>query len=57
VTLFSEKGAAAKLENPWPGKQVKVTRVGSQQPLTVSMKGSVVQFVTEPGARYRIEPV
>lgn len=57
VTLFSEKGAAAKLENPWPGKQVKVTRVGRQQPLTVSVKGSAVQFPTEPGGRYRIEPV
>src|SRR5208337_2464304 len=57
VTLFSEKGTTAKLENPWPGKQVKVTREGSQQPLTVSLKGSVVQFPTEAGARYRIEPV
>jgi len=57
VTLFSEKGAAAKLENPWPGKQVQVTRVERQQPLVVSLKGSVMQFPTEPGERYRIEPV
>jgi hypothetical protein len=57
VTLFSEKGATAKLENPWPGKQVKVTRVGGQQPITVSAKGNVVQLSTEPGERYRIEPI
>jgi hypothetical protein len=56
VTLFSEKGATAKLENPWPGKQVRVTPVGRQQPLTVSVKGSVVQFPTQPGVQYRIEP-
>ena len=57
VTLFSEKGATVKLENPWPGRQVKVTLVGRQQPLTVLAKGSLVQFPTEPGGRYRIEPV
>ena len=57
VILFSEKGAPVKLENPWPGKQVKVTRVGQKESVTVSAKGSVVQFPTEPGERYRIEPV
>jgi hypothetical protein len=56
VTLFSEKGATAKLENPWPGKHVKVTRLEYEQPITVSAKGSTVQFPTEPGERYRIEP-
>jgi hypothetical protein len=56
VTLFSEKGTTAKLENPWPGKQVKVTPAGLGRPLTVSVRGSVVQFPTEPGGRYRIEP-
>ena len=56
VTLFSEKGATAKLENPWPGRQLRITLVGRQQPLTVSVKGSIVQFPTEPGERYRIEP-
>ena len=57
VTLFSEKGATVKLENPWPGKQVRVTRMGQTEQLTVSVKGSVVQFPTKPGERYRIEPV
>jgi len=57
VTLFSEKGATAKLENPWPGKQVEVTRVGQNEPLAVSVKGSVVQFPTMTGEWYRIEPM
>jgi hypothetical protein len=56
VALLSEKGATAKLENPWPGKQVKVTPVGKKDSLTVSVQGNLVQFSTEPGGRYRIEP-
>jgi hypothetical protein len=57
VTLFSEKGAPAKMQNPWPGKQVRVMPVGGQQPLAVTAKGNVVQFPTEPLQRYRIEPI
>ncbi|MDR3678011.1 MAG: hypothetical protein P4N24_21200 [Acidobacteriota bacterium] len=56
VTLLSEKGATARLENPWPGKRVAVTRVGQKEPLTVSAKGNTVQFSTKAGERYRIEP-
>jgi hypothetical protein len=56
VTLTSEKGATAKLENPWPGKRVAVTRVGQKEPAKVSVKGNTVQFSTKAGERYRIEP-
>ena len=57
VTLSSEKGAMVKLENPWSGKQVKVTRVGQKEPIAVSVRGNVVHFATKTGERYRIEPV
>jgi hypothetical protein len=55
VTLFSEKGATAKLVNPWPKTQLKVTRVKDNQPDTVSVKGESVQFPTQAGERYRLE--
>jgi hypothetical protein len=57
VTLFSEKGARAKLENPWPGRKIRVTPAGRHQPLTISVKGNVVEFSTEPHEQYGIEPV
>ena len=56
LSLLSEKGAPVKLENPWPGRQLKVTSVGQKEPVAVSMQGRVVQFSTRPGERYRIEP-
>jgi hypothetical protein len=55
VTLFSEKGATAKLVNPWPKSQLKVRRVKDNHPVTVSVKGEIVQFPTQAGGRYRIE--
>jgi hypothetical protein len=55
VTLFSEKGATAKLVNPWPKAQLEVTRVKDSQPVTVSVKGEIVQFPTQAGERYRLE--
>ncbi len=56
VTLFSEKGATAKLVNPWPKSQLKVTRVKDSQPVTVAVKGEIAQFPTQAGERYRLEP-
>jgi hypothetical protein len=56
VTLFSEKGAPVKLENPWPGKQVKVTPLEGTKPVAVEVKGNTAHFPTEAGQRYRIEP-
>jgi hypothetical protein len=56
VTLLSEKGATAKLANPWPKSQLKVTRLKDSQPVTTSANGEIVQFPTQAGERYRIEP-
>jgi hypothetical protein len=56
VTLFSEKGATAKLANPWPKAPLKVTRAKDSQPVRVSLKGGIAQFPTQAGERYRLEP-
>ena len=39
----------------WPKTQFKVTRVKDSQPVTVSVKGEIVQFPTQVGERYRLE--
>jgi alpha-L-fucosidase 2 len=56
VSLLSEKGATVRLENPWPGRQVKITHAGQKEAVAVSVQGRMVQFPTSPGERYRIEP-
>jgi hypothetical protein len=56
VTLFSEKGATAKLVNPWPRTQLKVSRTSDSRPIAVSASGEIVQFGTQAGERYKIEP-
>ena len=56
VRLFSERGTTVKLVNPWRNSQIKVTRVKDSQPVTATVKGEIVQFPTQAGERYRIEP-
>ena len=56
VTLLSEKGATAKLANPWAESQLKVTRAKDGQPVVITVQGEVAQFPTQAGERYRIEP-
>ncbi len=57
VTLLSEKGAEARVFRPWRGASVRVTRLDDQQPITAQTEGDVIRFPTEPGKRYRLEPV
>jgi len=56
VTLLSEKGAAARIVNPWPGKPARVTRLKDNQPVSANAKAEIIEFPTAPGERYRIEP-
>jgi hypothetical protein len=56
VTMLSEKGATAKLVNPWPNAQPKVTRASDSRPIAVAVRGEIVQFATQRGERYKIEP-
>ena len=55
VTLWSEKGAGAKVLNPWPKSQLKVTGLEDGRPVAVSMKGGVAEFPTRAGEGYRLE--
>ncbi|MCX6623428.1 MAG: hypothetical protein NTY38_20660, partial [Acidobacteria bacterium] len=48
VELLSEKGALAKVVNPWPESAVAVN--GTK----VKSNGQMVEFSTKPGQRYRI---
>jgi len=56
LTLFSEKGATATVANPWPETPVRVTRAKDKQPVKILRTKGAVQFPTEVGERYRIEP-
>ncbi len=46
VTLQSEKGRECKMENPWPGKAVKLTRDGKT---VKTLKGDILRFKTKVG--------
>jgi hypothetical protein len=55
VTLWSEKGAGAKVVNPWPKSQLKVTGLEDGKPVAVTMKDGVAEFPTRAGEGYRLE--
>jgi alpha-L-fucosidase 2 len=44
VHLVSEKGSTCKIQNPWPGKQVQLTRNGKKSEL---LSGEILNFITE----------
>lgn len=50
VELLSEKGARVRLVNPWPGSAVTVDGARA------TAAGSLIEFDTRPGGRYRITP-
>jgi len=55
VTLFSEKGAPARLANPWGAAEVRVTRMKDNQPVPVRKEGQMLLFPTQAAALYRVE--
>ncbi len=55
VTIFSEKGAPARLANPWGVTEVRVTRMKDNQPVPVRKEGQMLLFPTQAGALYRVE--
>jgi alpha-L-fucosidase 2 len=57
VTLFSEKGARARLASPWGGKSVHVTRIKDGKTVSVHLESEIAEFLTDPGERYAIEPM
>ncbi len=56
VELLSEKGATARLLDPWGSRMVRVTQAKDHHPLAVELKENIVAFPTAPGERYHIEP-
>lgn len=63
VTITSEKGLPCRIENPWPGKAMKVEAKGAAvaiKPPPARAKGpdgkppEVLEFQTTPGTTYRI---
>jgi alpha-L-fucosidase 2 len=57
VSILSEKGAMARLLNPWPGSHVRVTRTKDKCEVGITWEGKVIRFPTEPGGLYTIKPV
>ncbi len=57
VTIFSEKGAPVRLANPWRSRRVRVKRLPDQKPVETHREGEIIRFATQPGGRYRVEPV
>lgn len=52
LAVESEKGTPCRLQNPWPGKRVRVTEDGRSVP--VSQENGLVEFATEKGKRYEV---
>jgi hypothetical protein len=50
VRIFSERGAEARLVNPWPGKKAMVRSASKEVP--VARDGGVLRFRTRAGASY-----
>ena len=55
VRLFSERGATARLANPWGDANVRVTRLPEQRAVDVRREGKIFLFATEAGAAYLVE--
>ncbi|MCW5981054.1 MAG: hypothetical protein KIT09_23430 [Bryobacteraceae bacterium] len=56
ISIVSEKGAAARLVNPWAPRAPRVSDVGRGEAVNTRIEGSRVEFATQAGARYRVEP-
>jgi hypothetical protein len=57
VSLRSEKGARARIANPWPGAPIRVMKARNNQAVEVALKGEIAEFPTEAGETYRVESV
>jgi len=55
VRIFSERGATARLLNPWDGAKVAVRSDSAEIP--VQAEGNLLRFETRAGATYAIERV
>lgn len=54
VQIYSEKGATARVVNPWPGTPVRVVTQQGRVVETKERKG-VIEFATQPGETYYLQ--
>ncbi|HZQ52520.1 MAG TPA: hypothetical protein VFB14_09995 [Bryobacteraceae bacterium] len=55
IEIVSERGATARLVNPWKTTGVRVTNAKDNSPIEVKEDGPILEFATQPGERYRID--
>lgn len=54
VEILSERGAMARMANPWGSAKVQVISTASGAPISFSHVGNTIEFPTRAGERYRI---
>jgi hypothetical protein len=55
IDILSERGATARMVNPWGTVKVQVTSLGEQTAVPVRYSGEIFEFPTSSGERYRIQ--
>ena len=55
LEVHSERGATARILNPWPGSAARVVRLPGRGLVPAGLEGGVIVFKTKPGETYAIE--
>ena len=55
VELLSERGATARVVNPWGDRKVRVRTATTTHSIEATMPGNTIEFPTRAGERYRVE--
>ncbi|MGH9377668.1 MAG: glycosyl hydrolase family 95 catalytic domain-containing protein [Terriglobia bacterium] len=56
VTLVSEKGATARIANPWGAAAARVVRLSDKAEVETQTEGGILIFHTAPNEHYRVGP-
>jgi len=55
IEILSERGATARIVNPWSIPKIQVMRLADNRAISVRHAGDILEFETQPGERYRVE--
>lgn len=55
LQIGSEHGGRCRMQNPWPGREMRVTDKGRS--VSVEYEDGICSFVTRAGHTYKVEPV
>jgi alpha-L-fucosidase 2 len=55
IEILSERGATARIVNPWGNTKIQVTSLGEKRAIAVRYSGDIFEFGTRDGERYRIQ--